>query len=157
MLDYTDDFKSLYTKLLTNYISIKVNEDAFIQKQLKLDISIDNLIVSNPFEIDDGWIVNFIPKGVGIVIDQKNKKETYERLSSEIFCFNSVHIFERMIIMLNNVLLKIFKFNNVIIENSALSVSKQASKPNNFIINNFKIGNLSSQYTIELFNDVIKN
>ena len=157
MLNYTEDFKSLYIKILSNYISIKVNEDAFNLKKINLNISINNLVVNNPFDIDDGWIVNFIPKDVGIVIDENNKKETFEKLSSEIFCFNSVHVFERMIIMLNKVLLKILDYDNFIVEKSVLNVSKQANTPKfNKILNDLKKGNLSSYLIIELYNDLIE-
>ncbi|WP_333661537.1 hypothetical protein [Chishuiella changwenlii] len=158
MLDYTEDFKTLYTKLLTNYISIKVNEDAFTLKEANLNISINNSVVNNPFDINNGWIVNFIPKDVGIVINQNNKKETFEKLSSEMFCFNSVHIFERMIIMLNNVLLKINEFNSEIIDKSALNVSNQIQDTKkNTILKKLRNGNLTSYLTIELINDIIKN
>lgn len=111
-MNYTEDFKELYTKLLYNFISINVNEEAFNKKSIEIEFSKYKQIIINPFDIDDGWVMNFIPKDIGVEINSDNKKETYEKLVSEIFCLNSVNIFENTIKLFNKVLVMIYENNN---------------------------------------------
>ncbi|WP_295676083.1 hypothetical protein [uncultured Empedobacter sp.] len=111
-MNYTEDFKELYTKLLYNFISINVNEEAFNKKSIEIAFSKHKQIIRNPFDIDDGWVMNFIPKDIGVEINSNNKKETYEKLVSEIFCLNSVNIFENTIKLFNKVLIMIYENDN---------------------------------------------
>ena len=164
MLDYTEDFKKLYTKLLYNFISLKVNEEAFNNKIINLDRSLYRQIITNPFELEDDWLLNFVPQNIGVEINRDNKKETFETLVSEIFCLNSVHIFENTYDMIYKVLNIIYRYDEKKFKEYVKEYVKQQQqqqqqqhKQYQYILDKFESGKLNSLNTIGLLGCIIND
>lgn len=72
-------------------------------------IRLRNQVLINPFETDNGYIKRNVIINSKTIINDQNKNNVYEELLSYMYCQISINIFEKVIVLFNNVLSIIYE------------------------------------------------